>query len=300
MRFSKVLLVLAAFAALSFAEEAKSEETKPEETKSEENNKNFDENFTKEFPKPRFNSVRSKEQCEQGFELLKNVYADIEKDPKCTFNEEYAKEHNYKNDYTMDISNRDYFCNNCLTKYLKLGNPMAAACGENSPREMIFDLYFLSSVNAIVCAKDKLHDRYCEVVMDELFEKEKNKSVINWSEDTLCNECPYYYHDIFKERPDFYKSVSKDSTEDSFIGRILPLRDIDIDCYKEFDKKKAEALKEAKKNAKTKKNVKNVKVDENIEEVEEEKKKEDNTEKKEENTEKTEDKPKKASEAGEL
>ncbi|OUM61167.1 hypothetical protein PIROE2DRAFT_20980 [Piromyces sp. E2] len=282
MKFSKVLLVFSAFVALSFAEETKPEEK--EET--------VKEKIEKEFPRPRFNSVKSKEQCEQGFELLKNVYADIEKDPKCTYNEEYAKEHNYEGDYTMDISNRDYFCSQCLTKYLKLGNPMAAACGENSPKEMIFDLYFLSSVNAIVCAKDKLHDKYCEVVMDELFEKEKNKSVINWTEDTLCSECPYYYHDIFKERPDFYKSVAKDSTEESFIGKILPLRDIDIDCYKEFDAKKAEALKEAKEKAKAKKNVKNIKVDENSEVKDEEKK--------EENTEKTEEKPKKASEAGEL
>jgi len=284
MRFSKVLLVLTAFATLSFAEETKKEEN----TSTKENLK---EKIAKEFPKPRFNSVKTKEQCEQGFELLKNVYADIEKDPKCTFNQEYADEHNYKTDYTMDIANRDYFCSKCLAKYLKLGNPMAAACGENSPREMIFDLYFLSSVNAIVCAKDKLHDKYCEVVIDELFEKEKNKPVKSWSEDSLCGECPYYYHDIFKERPDFYKSVSKDSSEQSFIGRILPLRDIDIDCYKEFDEKKAEALKEARENAKAKKNIKNVKVDENLE---------NKKEASEEKTEKAEEKPKKASEAGEL
>ncbi|ORX58428.1 hypothetical protein BCR36DRAFT_580046 [Piromyces finnis] len=283
MKFSKVLLTLATIATLSFAEEVESEKKAPTEETTEEK-------IMKEFPKPKFNTVRTKEQCEQGFELLKSVYADIEKDPKCTFNEKYAEEHNYNHDYTMDISNRDYFCNQCLTKYLKLGNPMAAACGENSPREMIFDLYFLSSVNAIVCAKDKLHDRYCEVVMDELFEKEKDKSVLNWSEDSLCGECPYYYHDIFKERPDFYKSVSKDSTEDSFIGRILPLRDINIDCYKEFDEKKAEALKEAKKNKKAK-NVKNVKVSEELEE---------NNDKKEDDSKDPEEKSKKPSEAGEL
>lgn len=275
MKFSKVLLLLPALASFVLAAEG---EEKPD----------FE-------PKPKVKGIRTKEDCERGFNLLKNYYSEeIEKDPKCTYSEEYAKEHEFTGDYTMAKENRDYFCENCLTKYLKLGNPMANDCGENSPREMIFDLYFLSSVNAVVCSKDQLHNKYCEEVMDELFESESQKPIINWSENTLCNECPFIYHQLFKEREDFYNSVKKDSKEESFIGKLLPLRDIEPDCFKEFEhlkkQAKAEEMEKRKKEAKEKKNIKNmndIMDDLHKEEEKKEKKEEVKTEKK-------------ASEAGEL
>jgi len=249
MKFSKILLVLAAFATLAFAEEAKTEEDKPEEVKSEkaqQENISEAEKIRNSFPEPEIKTgIRSKEQCEQGYQLLQGLYAEIEKNPKCTYNQEYADEHNYVGDYTMTLDNRDYFCNNCLSRYLKLGNPMVNSCGENAPNEMVYDLYFLSAVNSIICAKDQLKDKYCEVVIDELFNKEK-KPIISWKEDSLCGECPYYYHNLFKEREEFYKSVSRDSADNSFIGRLLPLRDIELDCFKEFDVHRNKVLKEAK------------------------------------------------------
>ncbi|KAL6593329.1 hypothetical protein U3516DRAFT_648737 [Neocallimastix sp. 'constans'] len=327
MKFLKILLVCSAFVTFSLADETKSEENTNE-------NVNFKEEAEKAFKEPKIDTGnRTKEQCEQGYQLLQSVYSDIEKDPKCTYSKEYADENGYKGDYTMDLKNRDYFCSSCLTKYLRLGSPMVKACGSNAPKEMIYDMYFLSSVNSILCAKDKLHDKYCEVVMDELFEKEERKPVVNWTEDSLCGECPYYYHDIFKEREEFYKSLRKDSAETSFLGRILPLRDIDIDCYKEFDARKQEAMKESNKNANASaENSKNINYNEILKEVQKEENekreqeaqenkekkekveevddtKEDNAEKEKEEKveEKTEEKaeektekPKKASEAGEL
>jgi len=291
MKFSKVLLLLAAFAAFSFAEEAKPEEAKPEETKPEETDSDgVKENIAKQFKEPKIKGgKRSKEECEQGFKLLQELYADIEKDPKCTYSQEYADEHKLTvGDYTMDINNRDYFCTQCMNKYLKFGNSMALACDDNSPREMILDLYFLSSVHDIICAKDKLHVKWCEVVMDELFQKENGKSIINWSEDSICGECPYYYHDIFKTRPDFYNSIKKDSQENSFVGRLLPLRDIDIDCFKKFDEAREKAKKEAKEAKKNKKEKKVV----NLNDVLKEEQKKEDEEEKEEPKVKEEEEPK--------
>jgi len=283
MKFSKVLLLLAAFTAFSFAEEAKTEETKSEETNSE----GIKENIAKQFKEPKIKGgKRSKEECEQGFKLLQELYADIEKDPKCTYSQEYADEHKLTGDYTMDINNRDYFCTQCMNKYLKFGNSMALACDDNSPREMILDLYFLSSVHDIICARDKLHSEYCEVVIDELFKKENGKPIINWSEDSICGECPYYYHDIFKTRPDFYNSVKKDSKENSFVGRLLPLRNIEIDCFKKFDEAREKARKEAKEAKEGKKDKKVVNLNDILKE---EQKKKDEEEKEEPKVEKEEE-----------
>jgi len=289
MKFSKVLLLLAAFATFTFAEEAEQEKSGSDNVK---------ENIAKEFKEPRLKKgKRTKEECEQGFKLLQELYADIEKDPKCTYSQEYADEHKLTGDYTMDINNRDYFCTSCMNKYLKFGNSMARACDDNSPREMILDLYFLSSVHDIICAKDKLNVRYCEVVMDELFKKEGGKPIISWSEDNICGECPYYYHDIFKTRPDFYNSIKKDSQENSFVGRLLPLRDIEIDCFKLFDEAREKAKNQAKEDSKNKKEKKIVNLNDILKEEQKEKVEE---EKKEEPTAEEKEKPKKASEAGEL
>lgn len=229
MKFSKVLLCLAGLTSFAFAEIKEK----------------YDES----------GKVHSKEECEKGFGILQAYYTEeVEKNPLCTYDPEYAKENELEGDYTMDIGNRDYFCRECLVKYLKIGNPMVQQCGENAPEQMLYDLYFLSTVNSIVCAKDQLQDLYCEVVMDRLFKAEKNKPIIQWNESSLCSECPYYYHNIFKEREQFYTTVQKDSSENSFIGRMLPLHDIEIDCFKEFDFHKKQAMEDRKKEEEAKSN----------------------------------------------
>ncbi|KAG4100899.1 hypothetical protein H8356DRAFT_297674 [Neocallimastix lanati (nom. inval.)] len=278
MKLSKLLL-LVAFLGISnvFAEDKDSED---EEIDLNDDEISFDED-----------SMSGSKICDKAIEKMSEYHEEIDKDPKCSYNEEYAKEHDLSGVYTTDIENRQYYCTKCINKFNAAGLAMYKICGDHTPEDYLYRTQFMYFVEQLLCLRAaetmaKQHAKeliFCQTELERLTKEEGNKPLDQWSEKNICSECVAKTHFIVKKHEHFYNAI-KNTDQKTPFHDMLRFFEIEKDCFKPWEpevykKRRDEALKklkeemekkkkEDKKNEKSKKsNGKNKKKEEKKEDL---------------------------------
>jgi len=252
MKLSKLLL-LVAFLGISnvFAEDKDSED---EEIDLNDDEISFDED-----------SMSGSKICDKAIEKMSEYHEEIDKDPKCSYNEEYAKEHDLSGVYTTDIENRQYYCTKCINKFNAAGLAMYKICGDHTPEDYLYRTQFMYFVEQLLCLRAaetmaKQHAKeliFCQTELERLTKEEGNKPLDQWSEKNICSECVAKTHFIVKKHEHFYNAI-KNTDQKTPFHDMLRFFEIEKDCFKPWEpevykKRRDEALKKLKEEMEKKK-----------------------------------------------
>jgi len=270
MKLSKLLLLLIV-TLLSvtsiFAEEADTEKEKAKaknDTDDDGGEISFDED-----------SMSGSKICDKAIEKMNDYHEEIDKDPKCSYNEKYAEEHKLSGIYTTEIENRQYYCTKCINKFNAAGLAMYKICGDHTPEEYLYRVQFMYFVEQLLCLraaetmakKDAKEIIFCQTELERLTKEEGNKPLDQWKEKNICSECVAKTHYIVKKHEHFYNSI-KNTKEKTPFHDMLRFFEIEKDCFKPWEpetykKRRDEAIKMLKEEiAKKKKEEKDKDKDE--------------------------------------
>ncbi|ORX58429.1 hypothetical protein BCR36DRAFT_580047 [Piromyces finnis] len=254
MKLSKLLLV-AAFLGVAgvFAEETTEVEEMTELADKDGEPELFDEEAS--FDE---DSMSGSKICDKAIEKMTEYHEEIDKDPKCSFNEEYAKENNLSGIYTTEIENRQYYCTKCINKFNAAGLAMYKICGDHTPEEYLYRVQFMYFVEQLLClraaetmAKAKAKEIiFCQTELERLTKEEGNKPIDQWSEKSICSECVAKTHYIVKKHEHFYNAIKKTEQKTPFHD-MLRFFEIEKECFKPWEpetykKRRDEVMKKLK------------------------------------------------------
>jgi len=281
MKLSKLLLLIAFIGVTNvFAEDAKKEDNKKEENTKNENEAELNDDELS-FDE---DSMSGSKICDKAIEKMTDYHEEIDKDPKCSYNEEYAKKHNLNGVYTTDIENRQYYCTKCINKFNAAGLAMYKICGDHTPEDYLYRVQFMYFVEQLLCLraaetmakKNAKEIIFCQTELERLTKEEDNKPLDQWSEKNICSECVAKTHFIVKKHEHFYKAI-KNTEQKTPFHDMLRFKEIEKECFKPWEpevyrKRRDEALKKLKEEMEKKKKEEN--KNENKNENKEEKKEE--------------------------
>jgi len=264
MKFSKLLFLLVVFLGIAnvFAEEETTDEVEEVEEVKEEQKVNKDDEQPELYDDDELSfdedTMSGSKICDKAIEKMSEYHEEIDKDPKCSYNEEYAKEHKLTGVYTTELENRQYYCTKCINKFNAAGLAMYKICGDHTPDEYLYRVQFMYFVEQLLClraaetmAKKKAKEIiFCQSELDRITKEEGNKPLDQWSEKNICSECVAKTHYIVKKHEHFYNSIKKTEQKTPFHD-MLRFFEIEKECFKPWEpetyrKRRDEAMKKLK------------------------------------------------------